>query len=448
MVTLRDYQQSLFDKATDAFRHGFRRPLVVAPCGAGKSYLFLKMAEMAAQNGEVLILIHRIELKEQHMKLFEDNGVSTENIRIEMIFTEANHLGEHEPPVLIILDEAHLSRSNSWHKVIEHYGSQCVGFTATPVRLDGKPLGDIYDCLIDEVTAKYLIENNRLAPYEYYAPTTLDVSHLKKHCGDYAIKDVEDLVINRKIFGDVITNYKKIANGKKAIAYCVSVKHSQEVANAFNEAGIAAAHIDGDTPKAERAEIMQQFRDGDIKVLCNCMLIIEGISIDDCECCLLLRPTESLALYIQSAMRCMRYQPGKTAIILDFVGNYTRHGMPDESREWSLTKKQNKKSEFTDNGTFSVRQCHECFRCFQGDICPFCGAVYPLHPREIEAIREIELKQITEEEKRKAEEARKKKRMEVGQARTQAELERIAEARGYKRAWVFIQCKNKNIPYR
>lgn len=445
---LRDYQEKMLNKATEAFKLGHKRILIVAPCGAGKSYLFMEMARKAAQQGEVLILVHRIELKDQHTKLFEGNGISLDNIRIEMVLTEANHLNDHEPPCLIICDEAHLSKSNSWQRIIEHYDSPCLGFSATPLRLDGKPLGDIYSCLVDEVSAKYLIENKRLAPYEYYAPTTLDVSALKSRCGDYAISDVEDLVINRKIFGDVISSYKRIAGGKKAIAYCVSVKHSKEVAKAFNEANIAAEHIDGETPAAERAEIMERFRNGEIKVLCNCMLIIEGISIDDCECCLLLRPTQSLALYIQSSMRCMRYQPNKTAIILDFVGNYTRHGMPDEDREWSLEKKTSKKSEFSEDGTFSIRTCPNCYRCFKsGDTCPWCGEPYPLHPREIEAIKEIELKRINEEEAEKAEAERKKKRREVGMARTRAELEAIARERGYNPKWVFIQCKHKGIKY-
>lgn len=446
MITLRDYQQDLYDKSREAFRHGKRRPLVVAPCGAGKTFLFLAMSKEASKKGEVLVLCHRRELIAQHIRLFEENGIDMTNIRVESVFTEVNRLDQHEPPALIVLDEAHLSRSNSWVTVIEHYGSRCVGFTATPCRLDGRPLGDVFDELIEGVDVKWLIENKRLSPYEYYAPRTVDVSGLKSSYGDFSVNDVEPLVMDKAIYGDVVGSYKKIANGKKAIAYCVSVKHSKEVVEAFNSAGIKAAHIDGETPTAEREQIMADFREGKITVLSNVSLIVEGISIDDCECCLLLSPTESLARFIQSSMRCMRYKEGKTAIIIDYVGNYTRHGMPDSPRDWELKKPAKKFQHQKSDGTFTIRQCPKCFKVFEAsDTCPYCGEPYPLHPREIKAIEDIEIKRLEAEEIARLEKQRKQERMEVGRATTKAELMEIAKARGYKIGWVFKQMKIKGI---
>ena len=160
---LRDYQKDLYVKTAEALKQGFRRPLVVAPCGAGKSYLFAEMIRRT--KGEALILTHRQELKQQHEELLKNLAVT--NARVAMILTEANRLGRYPKPALIVTDEAHLSRSNSWSRVIEHYDTYTVGFTATPVRLDGKPLGDIYDKLITGVEARWLIEHEHLAPYEY-----------------------------------------------------------------------------------------------------------------------------------------------------------------------------------------------------------------------------------------------------------------------------------------
>jgi superfamily II DNA or RNA helicase len=96
--------------------------------------------------GDALVLTHRQELKEQHETLFRNLGI--ENARVAMVLTEANRLGQYKTPSLIVADEAHLSRSNSWMKVIRHYNTWTVGFTATPVRLDGKPLGDVFSTLI------------------------------------------------------------------------------------------------------------------------------------------------------------------------------------------------------------------------------------------------------------------------------------------------------------
>ena len=135
---LRDYQQAVYDKTVDAFRHGYKRPLVVLPCGGGKSYLFAEMAKNT--HGEVLILTHRRELLSQHNDLLSNLGI---NARVSMVLTEANRLGQYQRPALIITDEAHLSRSQSWMRVLDYYNTYTVGFTATPVRLDGKPLGDL-----------------------------------------------------------------------------------------------------------------------------------------------------------------------------------------------------------------------------------------------------------------------------------------------------------------
>ena len=428
-MRLRDYQQDLYVKTVDAFKQGFRRPLVVAPCGAGKSYLFSEMVHRT--EGEVLVLVHRQELKQQHEALLSDLGIT--NARVSMILTEANRLGVYKKPSLIVADEAHLSRSNSWVKVIEYYDSFTVGLTATPIRLDGKPLGDIFDTLITGVDTKWLIENKRLASYEYYAPSVVDTSGLRKVAGDYVASDLEQLMNERVIYGNVIKSYRRFAPGERAIAYCVSVNHAKDTAEAFNSDGIRAEVLSAGTPAERRRTIMEDFRNGKITVLCNVGIISEGISIDEVTCCMLLRPTESVALGIQQMMRCMRYLPGKTAKILDFVGNYTRIGLPDDNREWSLDKPISRKKITDDNGNFYIRCCPECFMTFAtADTCPFCGTQYPLHPREIKAHEEIELARITAEETARIEAEKKKSRQEQGQAQSFEDLVRLGRSRGYE----------------
>ena len=428
MIALREYQQDLYQKTVDAFRQGNKRVLVTVGCGAGKSYIFAKMAERT--KGPVLVLTHRRELLDQTGRLFQEHGI---NARVEMVLTESNHLGEHERPALIITDEAHLSRSNSWMKVLDYYDTHTVGFTATPVRLDGKPLGDIYSALVTGVSVRWLIDNYRLAPYEYYAPTAVETDGLRVQAGDYVIKDLEQLMGDRAIYSDVLKSWERLAKWQKTIAYCVSIKHAQETAKMFTEAGYPAVEIDGSTPPKKRAEIMQNFRDGKIMVLCNVGIISEGVSIDDVTCCLLLRPTESHALYWQQAMRCMRYQPGKTAIIVDCVGNYTRNPLPDADVEWSLTESAKKKPKVNEEGDFVIRTCPSCFKVFKtAPTCPYCGTEYPLHPREIKAHQDIELARITAEEAERVAEVKKAARREQGRAKTFEELLAIGRAKGYK----------------
>ena len=426
---LRDYQQDLFNKTSEAFRKGYRRPLVVAPCGAGKSYLFAEMIRKT--KGEVLVLTHRQELKNQHEELLRNLGIH--NARISMVLTEYNRLGKYPVPALIVTDEAHLSRSNSWQKVIEYYDTYTVGFTATPIRLDGKPLGDIFDVLIEGVDVRWLINNHRLAPYEYYAPTTVDTSDLRKVGGDYVVSELEQLMNERAIYGNVVESYRRFASGERSIAYCVSVRHATRTAEAFNSVGIRAEVLHSGTSAKQRQGVMDDFRNGKISILCNVGIIAEGISIDEVTCCMLLRPTDSVALGIQQMMRCMRYLPNKTAKILDFVGNYTRIGLPDDDREWSLDKPIKKRDRCDENGDFYIRCCPECFMTFAtAPRCPFCGTEYPLHPTEIQVHESIELAKITAEEMARLNEIKKAARKEQGRAETLEDLIKLGRQRGYK----------------
>lgn len=441
MIALREYQQELYQKTVDAFRQGNKRVLVTVGCGAGKSYIFAKMAERT--KGPVLVLTHRQELKEQTARLFADNGIDA---RVEMILTEANRLGQHEHPALIITDEAHLSRSNSWMKVLDYYDTYTVGFTATPVRLDGKPLGDIYSALVTGVSVRWLIDNQRLAPYEYYAPTVVETEGLRVQAGDYVIKDLEQLMSDRAIYSDVLKSWERLAKGQKTIAYCVSVKHAQKTAKMFTDAGYPAIEIDGSTPPKKRTEIMQNFRDGKIMVLCNVGIISEGVSIDDVTCCLLLRPTESHALYWQQGMRSMRYQPGKIATVIDCVGNYTRNPLFDAEVAWSLTESVRKKPKINDEGDFVIRTCPKCYKVFKtAPVCPYCNTPYELTEREIKAHTDIELQRISVEEAKKAEQKRKEMRMEVGKCKTIDDLIKIQRDRGYAKEWVWKMARIKKI---
>lgn len=426
---LRDYQRDLLNKTFQAFRQGYRRPLVVAPCGAGKSYIFAELIRRT--KGEALILTHRQELKRQHEQLLSDLAVT--NARVAMILTEANRIGEYPTPDLIVADEAHLSRSNSWVKVIDYYDTFTVGLTATPIRLDGAPLSSVYDTLIQGVDVRWLIDNHRLAPYEYYAPTLVDTSGMRTIAGDYVVSDLEQLMNERAIYGDVLKQYQKLAPGERTICYCVSVELARRTADAFNRASIRAAVLSAGTPVRQRNAIMDDFRAGTIQVLCNVGIISEGISIDGVSCCILLRPTESVALGIQQMMRCMRYLPGKTAKIIDCVGNYLRVGLPDDDREWSLEKPLRKRRELSPEGNFYIRSCPECFMTFAtAPKCPFCGTEYPLHSREIAAHEEIALARITAEEAARVALVKKQARVEQGRAQSFEELVKLAKSRGYK----------------
>ena len=446
-MPLRQYQIDLENGVRQAYREGYRSPCIVLPCGGGKSVIVADIAKQTTAKGNrVLFLVHRRELCDQIRNTFARWGVNMQLCDIMMVQTAARRLSVLPEPKLIITDENHHCLASTYRKIYDYFpNSRMVGVTATPVRLNGDGLGDVNDKLIIGVSAKWLIENNCLAPYDYYAPSIVDLSGAKVSRGEFTAASVEKIVLKKAVFGDVISYYRKLADGKQAICYCTSIRHSIEMAAAFNEAGIEAEHIDGETPKAERDEVVKKFKSGEIDILCNVDLISEGFDVPDCECAILLRPTQSLTLYIQQAMRCMRYRPGKRAIIIDHVGNYARHGLPDDDREWTLEKKdrsqQAEKSKSTEN---TVTQCPVCFLTFHSKneareavrVCPYCGAEIPIKERKQIEEKEAALEKI---------EGFRIDYSDPESCKSYSELLLYAKKHGYKPGWAYYQAKKRGM---
>ena len=116
---------------------------------------------------------------------------------------------------------------------------------------------------------------------------------------------------DRKIYGDIVSNYRKYAGDRKAIAYCVNVKHALAMRDLFESSGIPAVEIDANSSVSDREKALSDFSKGKYRILCNCNLISEGITLPEADCCLLLRPTQSLTLYIQQSNRCLTPRDGR-----------------------------------------------------------------------------------------------------------------------------------------
>lgn len=437
-MPLREYQTDLIERVRDAYRKGYKAPCIVLPCGGGKSVITAEIAKQTTQReNNVLFLIHRRELRDQIIRTFSKWGVDMSLCDVMMVQTAARRADKLRPPALVITDENHHCLASSYKTIYEEFPkARFVGVTATPVRLNGDGLGDVNDLLIQGVSAKWLIENNFIAPYDYYAPSVSDLTGIKISHGEYASGDIEKLLAKNTVFGDVIGYYKKLAAGRQAVCYCASIRHSEEMAAAFRKAGIEAAHIDGATPLAERQKIIDNFRRGAVDILCNVDLISEGFDIPDCECAILLRPTKSLTLYIQQSMRCMRYKPGKRAVIIDHVGNYARFGMPDDDRSWTLDKKDKKQHKHEAEKPVGAKMCPHCFAVFPpSPKCPYCGFVFPKTERELDAAN-AELEKI---------EGFKLDFSTPNECKSYSELLAFARKRNYKPGWAYYQAKQRGM---
>ncbi|MCI6189962.1 MAG: hypothetical protein MR691_08475 [Clostridium sp.] len=346
----------------------------------------------------------------------------------------------------------HLSGASSFKKVCEYYNCLRILFTGSPARLDGKPL-ELADKMVIGITARELIKQGKISDYNYYAPDiNLDLSNVRKVNGDFNNQQLGEVMSNKKIYGDIIKYYNMLGEGRQALAYCVNINHAKEVCEMFNNSGITAKEIDSKTPEKEREKIMDEFKDGKFKILCNCNLISEGITLPNCEVGLLLRPTCSLPLFIQQSMRPLTPVEGKKAIIIDYVNNVQRHGLPTMDRKWSLTNKVQEYDNENDDGTLKIRICQECFSTFQtAPKCPYCGAEYKTTPIEIQNFKEIKLKKIEEEKEAKRQAIMQRTAENIAnytkpeQCRNFYELVEFGKKRGYKPGWAVFQAKRLHL---
>ena len=433
-MELREYQNDLIKRLFSAYDSGFSAPCIVLPCGGGKSVITAEIAKrFTDEDKTVLFLVHRKELVEQIYYTFLGWGVDMGLCKIKMVQTVARRLSSLEAPDLIITDENHHSSAESYKKIYDFFpNTKRVGVTATPERMGGKGLSDVNDLLIEGVNAKWLVNNSYLSPYDYYAPAiTLPKFHIKR--GDYDKREISNYFQEHvtTIYGDVLKQYKRLAQNRQAICYLPSIEVSKAVSTRFCESGIPSAHIDGDTPKQSRTEIINRFRSGELKILCNVDLISEGFDVPDCECVILLRPTKSLTLFIQQSMRCMRYKPGKRAIIIDHVNNVSEFGLPDDEREWSLEGHPKPK------GAAPVKICPECFATVRASKseCPHCGYAFEADKREKRTkVLDVELVKINEIQ-------RVKNYLTPQECTGYHELKIYAGIHGYKSGWIYYQAK-------
>jgi DNA repair protein RadD len=390
-ITLRPYQEKIIIELREALRQ-YSSVIVRAPTGTGKTALASKMLGNAVQKGKkAFFIVHRQELIEQSSKAFCKADVPHGFVcagqpinpfvpmQICSIDTLKNRLDRLSPPDLIVFDEAHHCKATGWQRVKEYYpNAKVVGLTATPCRLDGKGLIDIFQHIIHSPSVKWFIEQGYLSPYKVFAPHIPNLKGVHSRMGDYAKNELENLMDNSTIVGNAIQHYHDLAHNKRAIAFCVSIKHSEHVAAQFNEAGYKAIHIDGSIPRGQRKEAIDKFRAGEIQILTNVDIVGEGFDLPDIEASILLRPTQSLALYLQQVGRALRPTNTKNhALILDHAGNTLRHGLLDEEREWSLEDTKTIRRSENNKKKFPIRTCTKCFHTHRpAPVCPSCGFVY------------------------------------------------------------------------
>lgn len=463
-MQLREYQEVVKSKIRESFQKGNRSVMLQLPTGAGKTVSFVNITkDIIDNNRKVLILLHRIELIRQTWDkcLRHQLDVSVIHrdftyrkyvpLQIAAVQTLAGRIKSNSRSLpedfdMIIIDEAHHATAKTWRDILDHYpNAKVLGVTATPIRSNGEGFEDLFDDLVIGVTPKYLIENGYLAkPRMFVNPLRFDLNKIKvKSTGDYNERELVKGYEQSTTYGDLIKTWRDKANGMRTVVFGINIDHVKKIVDAFNEEGIPAVHLSSDLDSMTRNSIINDFREGRVKILANVNIVTEGFDLPAIEAVMLVRPTKSLSLYLQMVGRGLRPAEGKgRAIILDHADCVAEHGFPDQDRIWTLKGKkvqaESKKLKFMDVSTGEIFESREL----------------PSH------ITEIELIEVDGDDFRKAEldklfEIQEEKSFKTGwvwyefinkyKVPTEEEINYMQDKAGYKPAWSYFQKKQFGI---
>lgn len=342
MITLRDYQEEALKAVRSEWQgtggHGkVSKTLLVLATGCGKTIIFCKLAEEMVREGKrVLILAHREELLDQaREKLKRTTGLdsvlekaeshtaeSGAMVTVGSIQTMASEkrLAEFDPYAfdVIIVDEAHHTVSKSYLKVLEYFATaKVLGVTATADRGDKKALKAYYDSIAYEYGLAQAIKDGHLAPIRAYtSPLEIDISKVKSSHGDYQDGDLSSAI--EPYLDAIAREMAGICKGRKTLAFLPLIDTSKRFCQILRAHGLRAEEVNGQS--SDRKEKLEAFRQGEIDVLCNAMLLTEGYDEPSIDTILILRPTQSRPLYTQMVGRGTRLYPGKNKLLLlDFL---------------------------------------------------------------------------------------------------------------------------------
>lgn len=341
------------------------------PTGTGKTHVFCEIAKhfYKKERGRVLILAHRNELIQQIKDRLSNFGLKAGIIKSRHITEEDKQIQIASVQTLcrrnkvvflkhislIIVDEAHHTPSTTYLAILETYQKEhtkLLGVTATPIRLDGKGFEKIFDRLICSYPFKWFVENKYLSPVKHFASDVIkleNISLVKNREGykDYDERQTEKYYLNKTVMADIIDSYKKFGENKKSVVFAVTIKHAEEIAKRFVEAGYQASVISSLTNDNERTSKVNAFKNGEIKILVNVDIFSEGFDCPDIEVVQIVKPTKSLVKYLQMVGRVTRVFKGKKyAIILDNACLWQDHGLVSNERIWKLNGCEEKSQDF------------------------------------------------------------------------------------------------------
>ncbi len=312
---------------------------------------------------------------------------------------------------IILTDEAHHSCARQYLTVYAEFPNAIlIGTTATAARLDGRPLGDVYQVIVQGPGTKQLIDEGWLSPYALaHGETKIDTSkfHLDSK-GEFKTSEMEEVFDKKQLIGEVYDKWAQFAFGKQTLIFAVNRKHARHIQESFEENGVRVAYVDGLTDRrlgGEREQIFNRFALKEITVLVNVDLAGEGVDIPGIDCVVIACATNSLTVWLQAVGRALRpiFTPGMPqdtaeqrkasiaasskpyAILIDHGWNFERLHLPDHPHEWSLEGRKKRAKPTIGSVKYCSGTMPSGTPCTfvgpsQTRVCPLCGFVFTPTP--------------------------------------------------------------------
>lgn len=396
-MQLRPYQLSLIERTRSALRQGSRRIILQLPTGGGKTAIAGEVVRRLSEAGmRVAYTVPRVEILDQtHEKLQELEiphfvlraGVRTHRIAADdrvvlaMAPTMARRLDAWPAwwsPHVVVVDECHYAPDQVSAMQAMWPNATFLGLSATPDRMGDDTLADLYEVIIAGPDVPQLVQAGYLVPAVVFAAPSPNLAGIRRTKGDYDAAELSRRFSTDALMGLVPEAWARHAPGKRTIVFAASRTHGKQLASKFRLRGVRVAYVDGASAAGEREEALANLRSGQLTVIVNVGLFVEGLDLVQIECIVLATATYSLSRYLQMVGRGLRISPetGKRRlVVIDHGGNCLRHGMPDDARVWTLDR-----TDQLEPQTHGLRECDGCGAVYgrQTHTCPECGKTVPL----------------------------------------------------------------------
>jgi DNA repair protein RadD len=427
---LRDYQTRQIAEIATEVRRGCRRILAQAPTGAGKTHIIGAIVSAAYLAGlRVLILATRTRLVRQlHERLIQfsvphgaiaaplpelrNYSAAVQVASVDTLYRRS--LVDEKLPLpsadVVIFDEAHLSTADTRIRLLDSYPEALrVGFTATPARKSGLSLGAAFDSLVMGPSIAHLTAAGTLVPLRIWNTPVVSMKELRDlprdADRDFQASSLGELLSRPKLVGDVLTNWLRVANGKRTLVFAVNKAHGAALLESFLRQGVPTEMVTDQDEEPAREEKIARLEAGSTLVLINCFLMSYGVDVPSIEAIVLARPTRSLTMFLQMLGRGLRASPGKTSCILLDHGHVVENlGLPERNHHWSLRQGSNVNADAWTPAARKAtaeqtRTCRECSALWltteHGGSCPECGWTAPQRARAI-VVEQADLEKLAE----------------------------------------------------